>query len=143
MRLKRRGLIEGYIKVPERSKNGKQHLHVLFRGKYIPQDQLSTWWQELHKAKIVDIRRAGKGRSPRGLAGDMASYMTKQKLYRYSWSWGWVWHGFVKDYQRLKKLYRWVTSDINIQDFQSFVRLWRLWLKGFWQPDFTLLPVPP
>ena len=143
MRLKRRDLIQGYIKVPERSKNGKQHLHVLFRGKYIEQAMISSWWQEIHKAKVVDIRRAGKGRSPRGLAADMASYMTKENHFRYSWNWDWVWRGFVKDYQRLKKLYKYVFSDVNLVGFQEFIKWWRLWLKGIWQPDFSLLPEPP
>jgi len=52
MRLKRRNLIQGYIKVPEMSKNGKQHLHVLFRGSYLEQSLISNWWQEIHHAKV-------------------------------------------------------------------------------------------
>ncbi|MBA7690265.1 hypothetical protein ES703_98790 [subsurface metagenome] len=142
MRLKRRGLLQGYIKVPELSKNGKQHLHVLFRGSYIEQALISHWWQELHQAKIVDIRQVKGGRTPRKLASYMAKYMSKENLYRYSWSWGWVWRGFVKDYQRLKKLYRYVTGDLYMSRFQVLLRLWRLWLRGFWRPDFALLPEP-
>ena len=140
MRLKRRGLLQGYIKVPELSKNGKQHLHVLFRGSYIEQAMISAWWQELHQAKVVDIRMVKSVRSPRRLASYMAKYMSKENIYRYSWNWAWVWRGFVKDYQRLKKLYRYVTDDLNISDLQTFIRWWRLWLKGLWQPDFRLLP---
>ncbi len=140
MRLKRRDLIQGYIKVPERSKNGKQHLHVLFRGKFIEQAMISEWWQEIHKAQIVDIRNVGTKRHPKQLASYMAKYMSKENIYRYSWNWGWVWRGFVKDYQRLKKAYKCVRSDVNLVGFQEFIKWWRLWLKGIWQPDFSLLP---
>lgn len=143
MRLKRRGLLQGYIKVPEQSKNGKQHLHVLFRGSYIEQAMISAWWQELHHAKIVDIRKVKGGRSPRQLASYMAKYMSKENLYRYSWNWGWVWRGFVRDYQRLKKLFRYVEGRLDGDNIHTFLKLWRMWLKGFWQPDFTLLPEPP
>jgi len=139
MRLKRRGLIKGYIKVPELSKNGKQHLHVLFRGSYIEQQLLSHWWQEIHHAKIVDIRKARYGRGNKGIASDMASYMAKANLYRYSWNWDWVWRGFVKDWTRLKRLFRQVEGDICSQNIGHLLRLWRLMLKDFWKPDFTLL----
>lgn len=142
-RLKRRGLIEGYIKVPELSKNGKQHLHVLFRGSYIEQQLLSHWWQEIHQAKIVDIRRVGVNCDKRKLASDMASYMSKANLYRYSWSWGWVWRGFCGDWSRLKRLFRYVEGEINSGNFLTLLKLWRFWLKGFWKPDFSLLPKPP
>lgn len=103
MRLKRRGLMKGYIKVPELSKNGKQHLHVLFRGSYIDQVLISQWWMEIHHAKIVDIRAVHRGSSRRKLASDMASYMSKPNQYRYSWNWDWVWKGFCKDWTELKR----------------------------------------
>lgn len=104
MRLKRRGLVSAYIKVPEASKNGKQHLHVLYRGSYISQAYLSEVWQELHKAKVVDIRKAWSKGNNRRLASYMAKYMSKENFWRYSWSWSWVWRGFVKDWQLLKSL---------------------------------------
>lgn len=143
MRLKRRGLIKGYIKVPELSKNGKQHLHVLFRGSYIEQALISRWWQEIHQAKIVDIRAVRRDTNPRKLASDMASYMAKPNLYRYSWNWDWVWRGFVKDWQKLKKLIRFYYGEISGIAVQVLLHLWRRWLKGIWQPDFSLFPLPP
>jgi len=142
MRLKRRNLIKGYIKVPEQSKNGKQHLHVLFRGSYIEQAMISAWWLEIHKAQVVDIRKVKGGRTPKQLASYMAKYMSKENLYRYSWNWGWVWRGFVKDWKRLKVLFVWVVGEINSRNVADLLRLWRLWLHDFWQPDFTLLPKP-
>ena len=142
-RLRRRGLIKGYIKVPEPSKNGKQHLHVLFRGKYIEQVLISQWWQEIHKAKVVDIRKVSYRRSKQNLANEMAKYMAKSTLYRYSWNWDWVWRGFCNDWQKLKRLFRYVEGEINSGNVGTLIKLWRFWLKGLWQPDFTLLPEPP
>ena len=143
MRLKRRNLIKGYIKVPEQSKNGKQHLHVLFRGSYLEQAMISAWWQEIHHAKIVDIRATGKHRSNQNLASYMAKYMSKENLYRYSWSWGWVWRGFVRDWTHLKKLWRYINSCGWAKTFADLLRWWRLWLKGAWQPDFSIMPEKP
>lgn len=129
MRLKRRGLIEGYIKVPERSKNGKQHLHVLLRGEYIAQAMVSEWWQEIHGAKVVDIRRVGGKRTRGQLAGYMAKYMSKESEFRYSWSWGWVWRGFVKDWTKLKQGVR-IFSEVSGRAFTpALLFLWRFMLK--------------
>jgi len=135
--------MQGYIKVPEASKNGKQHLHVLFRGSYIDQRLISHWWKEIHQAEIVDIRAVGNGREPKALASYMAKYMAKENIYRYSWNWGWVWRGFCRDWTNLKKSWRTLNAGGGNFSFQDLLRWWRLWLKGFWQPDFTLLPVPP
>ena len=142
MRLKRKGLIEGYIKVPELSKNGKQHLHVLFRGSYIDQALLSQLWQELHKAKIVDIRKVSDNVDKRKLASDMASYMSKQNAYRYSWNWTWVWRGFVKDWTKLKRLVREYYGEISGKARRILLLCWRLWLKGQWKPNWDILPEP-
>jgi len=142
MRLLRRGLIKGYIKVPEKSKNGKQHLHVLFRGSYLEQALISTWWQQIHHAKIIDIRKVYYQNSRKRVASYMAKYMTKESLYRYSWSWGWVWRGFVGDWTRLKKLWRYFNESGAYYDWGALLRWWRLWLKGFFTPDFSILPVP-
>jgi len=138
-RLRRRGLVRGYIKVPELSKNGKQHVHVLFRGKYIEQTLISHWWQEIHNAKIVDIRLVAYRRHPRQLASYMAKYMSKENLWRYSWNWEWVWRGFVSDWKRLKRLVRQNYGEITGKAKDILLIAWRLWLHGTWKPDFSLL----
>jgi hypothetical protein len=143
MRLLRRGLIKGYIKCPELSKNGKQHLHVLFRGSYIEQALISAWWQEIHKAKIVDVRKLKYNRSPSRIASYMAKYMSKENLYRYSWSWGWVWRGFVRDWQKLKKLVCYYYGHISGLARPHLIILWRSWLRGTWKPDFRYIEQPP
>lgn len=143
MRLKRRNLIKGYIKVPELSKNGKQHLHVLFRGSYLEQALISHWWQEIHQAKIIDVRAVKSERSPKALASYMAKYMSKENLYRYSWNWEWVWRGFCNDWKRLKKLWHYMNESGTFYPFSDCLRWWRLWLKGFWTPDFSIIPEAP
>lgn len=142
MRLKRRGLLEGYIKVPELSKSGKQHLHVLFRGSYIEQALISRWWQELHHAKIVDIRKVKVAGNRKRIASYMAKYMSKENIYRYSWNWPWVWRGFVGDWKKLKRLWRYLNDHgMNIA-YSDLLIVWRGWLQGRLVPDFSLLPEP-
>jgi len=132
--------MKGYIKVPELSKNMKQHVHVLFRGSYIDQALLSQLWQEIHHAKIIDIRRVSSKSDKRKLASDMASYMSKANMYRYSWNWDWVWRGFCNDWKELKRLWRHLNEAGAGNSFQDLLRWWHLWLRGFWQPDFSVLP---
>lgn len=141
-RLRRRGLIRGYIKVPEMSKNGKQHVHVLFRGSYIDQRLISHWWEEIHQAKVVDIRKVGYRRSKRNLASYMAKYLTKDNFYRYSWNWQWVWRGFCRDWKRLKRLLRQTYGEITGWVVKLLLYCWKLWLQGKWTPDFDRFPEP-
>lgn len=143
MRLKRRNLIQGYIKVPELSKNGKQHLHILFRGSYIEQALISTWWQELHHAKIVDIRKAWQKKGKKALASYLAKYMSKENAFRYSWNWGWVWRGFVKSWLRLKKEFKAEYGDITTANLHLLTEAWRLWLQGKWLPYWSEEGQPP
>jgi len=141
MRLKRRGLIEGYIKVPEQSKNGKQHLHVLFRGSYLQQAWVSQLWQEIHHAKIIDIRPVKQNRDRRGLASYMAKYMSKENLYRYSWNWGWVWRGFCKDWLELKRRARCLVVDGKEITFRQIIVFWGGCLRaGSSRPIYDLPP---
>jgi len=129
MRLKRRGLVQAYIKVPELSKNGKQHLHIILRGEYIAQAALSEMWQEIHKAKVVDIRRCNLKRGKRGLAAYMAKYMSKENIFRYSWSWSWVWRGFAGHWTRLKRLWRHYNSLGKPSSFAELLLMWRHFVK--------------
>ena len=130
MRLKRRNLIKGYIKVPEQGKNGKQHLHVLFRGSFVEQQLISRWWLEIHHAKIVDIRAVKRTRNPRQVAAYMAKYMSKENAYRYSWNWDWVWRGFCRDWKALKRrVQSWEQSGCTTS-FQQIITFWIRCLKA-------------
>jgi len=46
-----------YFAVVEATLKGEPHLHILFRGPFIPQAQLSAWMDELIHAFRVDVRR--------------------------------------------------------------------------------------
>ena len=39
-------------------KSGNVHFHILYFGPYLPQADLSRWWEELTGSFVVDIRRA-------------------------------------------------------------------------------------
>lgn len=143
MRLLRRKLISGYIKVPEYTKAGKQHLHVIFRGSYIEQAYISALWNEIHNAKIVDIRLIKKLNRKGNIAAYMAKYMAKEGACRYSWSWGWVWRGFVKDWKNLCRLWRARLACGFDYPFSVLTGLWRLWLKDQWRPNFLVLNLAP
>lgn len=129
MRLKRRGLVSGYIQVPEFTKTGLAHKHVILRGKFIAQAALSHDWEEIHGAKIVDIRRI-KSRHPHAnLAAEMAKYMVKENAFRYSWNWGWVWKGFCRDWLDLKRAWRSLNELYFFTPFEKLLKIWRAFLR--------------
>jgi hypothetical protein len=143
-RLKRRGLVKGYIQVPEFTKSGLAHKHIIIRGSYIDQAILSAMWQEIHGAKIVDIRRIkslhGKGR----MANEMAKYMAKENALRYSWDWGWVWKGFCKDWTALKRQFDNLQADGLLQTFKQLLHFWRICLhRGTYLDPYQIIPLLP
>jgi len=64
-----------YMVIVEATKRGEPHLHILFRGPFIPQTVLSAMMSELMESPIVDIRRI---RSQREVIRYVAKYITKQ-----------------------------------------------------------------
>lgn len=147
MRLKRRGLISGYIKVPEQTKSGLQHIHIIYRGCYISQAYVSAMWQKIHKSKVVDIRMVKLSGTKAKVANYLAKYMSKESAGRYSWSWYWVWPGFCRHWQLYKSWYTHHLINNGIGTFATLLRGWRWWLHerlvlhiphmlmgyGFWQ----------
>jgi len=137
MRLQRRKLVTGYLKVIETKDDWREHIHLCFRGSYIAKAYLSYLWNLLHQSPIVDIRaiKQGKGHKRR-VANYLAKYMVKEFVRRYSWSWAWVYKGFVKVWKqavtifmRLKALYH------SKADFGAFLKLWGLHLHTASPPD--------
>jgi len=128
MRLYRRGLISGYIKVPEYTKKGRKHLHVIYRGKYIDYFLIKQFWQEIHSASIVDIRQVKRLHSNQQIANEMAKYMAKDTAGRYGWSWGWVWRGFCNDWKHLKSYISYHQSLGDTTTFTQILQLWRWFL---------------
>ena len=137
MRLRRRGLIQGYIQVKEYTKSGLLHMHVIFRGSYIDQAYLSQVWEELHGAKIVYIQRIRPIKSKSNLANEMAKYMSKEFAHRYSWDWKWVWRGFCHDWKELKKAAWDILVDGQAMSMRQIIFYWRWCLRRgrFVHPD--------
>lgn len=127
MRLKRRGLVEDYIRCPEKTTSGLRHDHIVFRGSYIDQAYLSYLWQEIHNSPVVDIRRAG-GRHR--LACYLANYLAKSPCGRYSYSWGWVWKGFARSWKFLKRCSYWTG-----QNFAELLTVWQRYVRLNLRPD--------
>lgn len=145
MRMQRRGLITGYIKVPEYTQEGRQHLHVLFRGSYIAQWLLSLWWQDIHHSKVVDIRSFRPFKGKKRTASYMAKYMSKESAGRYSWSWGWVWRGFCGHWT-LWKRYWWKNFHVEGKNgFSNCLVGWKWWLRDLIKIDVGALAqdLPP
>lgn len=145
MRLKRRGLVEGYIKVPELTQKGRLHLHIIFRGEYVSQYLISKWWGEIHKSRIIDIRFVKLGEGKHKVAGYMAKYMVKESAGRYSWSWGWVWRGFCRHWTIYK---RWWWRNVHVEGkttFRNCLIGWQMWLKGVYIIDVAAIEadMPP
>jgi hypothetical protein len=136
MRLKRRGLITGYIKVPEFTKEGRMHVHILFRGSYVAQALLSAWWADIHKSPVVDIRSFRPYTGKKRTASYMAKYMAKEGAGRCSWSWGWVWRGFVGDWQRLKRFWSKLPFYNEPRSYAWLLSQWACWLKVGKPPGF-------
>ena len=140
MRLRRQGILTDYIRVVELTKSGFEHVHLIYRGHYIPQPVLSKLWQEIHQAPIVDIRSVKSSkRHMRGAAAELAKYMAKEGCRRYSWSWGWVYKGFVRTWTLAKSLFRRILHYHPIPGaFSRFLELWHIHLRGRSPPSHLL-----
>jgi len=90
-----------------RTNEGNGVLHIIFRGRYIPQKWLSEQWADIHKSPIVDIRSLRETR--KGLAGIVfyliGNYLAKQSFERTSWGYSWVFPAFVSSWKRLIERY--------------------------------------
>lgn len=145
MRMVRRHLIQGYIKVPELTKAGRYHYHVLFRGSYISQKLISHWWSQIHQSPIVDIRAVRPYGGKKRVASYMAKYMSKETAGRYSWGWGWVWRGFAGHWVLWKRYWRSQYEKPGVTSFSNCLVGWRFWLRGIISISIPnmLLDLPP
>jgi hypothetical protein len=82
-------------------------LHIIFRGKYIPQKWLSKQWAEIHKSPVVDIRSLYE--TKKGLTGItfylIGNYLAKQSFERMSWGYSWIFPAFVSSWKCLVEKY--------------------------------------
>jgi hypothetical protein len=90
-----------------RTNEGNGVLHILFRGKYIPQKWLSDQWADIHKSPMVDIRSLYE--TKKGLTGIVfylvGNYLAKQSFERMSWGYSWVFPAFVSSWKDLVEKY--------------------------------------
>ena len=117
-------------------------IHVIARGVYIPQRQLSEDWKSLRNAPIVDIRAIT--RSPDRVGNYIISqYISDQEgKTRLSWSWGWVYRGFCRVWSLYKKQFRscavslWI---LHLRAFKNSLHEWGgkppPWFLGIDRPD--------
>jgi len=75
LRREHRGVELEYFAVVEATLKGEPHLHILFRGPFIPQAQLSNYMSELIHSPIVDIRRV---KNTDAAVRYVAKYITKK-----------------------------------------------------------------
>jgi hypothetical protein len=105
-----------------RTNEGNGVLHIVFRGKYIPQKWLSEQWADIHKSPIVDIRSLYE--TAKGLKGIcfylVRNYLAKQSFERMSWGYSWVFPGFVKKWKALIAKY----------GFENALYLWKRFLSS-------------
>ncbi|MBA7552900.1 hypothetical protein ES705_45477 [subsurface metagenome] len=99
MRLRRRWGVFEYMGVVE-IKGDRQHLHLVFRGEYMAQAQVSAMWEAIHQSPVVDIKAVYKAK---GGARYLAKYLAKEALSRYWASYNWVFAGWVGWSQRVKR----------------------------------------
>ncbi len=99
MRMRRRWGRFEYMGVVE-IKGDRHHLHLVFRGEYMAQAQLSAMWQAIHQSPVVDIKAVYKAK---GGARYLAKYLAKGALNRYWASYNWVFAGWVGWSQRVKR----------------------------------------
>lgn len=119
-RLRRRGLCSGYVKVAEFTKAGLPHLHIIFRGKFIPWVWLSEVWREIHLSPVVHVT-AIRGRG--GMARYLAKYLSKDPIARLACSWDWVWKGFRGDWKKIVKWSSWANYELV-----EILRRWEMML---------------
>lgn len=133
MALRRRGVMKDYLRVPEITKAGKIHLHVIYRGTYLEQGILSSMWLKYSGASVVFIQRVYR---ERGCASYLAKYMAKarENAGNYSWSWGWVWRGFCRDWRSLKKV-----AKLWGQDLTWVLSCWRYCLTELGYFDWSVV----
>ena len=81
-------------------KGDRHHLHLVFRGEYMAQAQLSAMWEAIHQSPVVDIKAVYKAK---GGARYLAKYLAKEALNRYWASYNWVFAGWVGWSQRVKR----------------------------------------
>ena len=130
MRLRRRYGHFEYIGVKE-VKGGRVHLHLVFRGSYMEQVQLSAMWRAIHLSPVVDIRAVW---SQRGGVRYLAKYLAKGAGNRYWVSYNWVFRGWIGWSKRVKRTFGHYPSKTILQTLARMTELRRIFTQEFLCP---------
>jgi hypothetical protein len=94
-----------YLAVMEFTQKGKRHLHIVYKGAYLPQKWISEVWNELHQSPIVHIA-VFRG-SKRQMGAYLCKYIGKAPASARFWcSWNWVFRGFVRVWKAIVKRFQ-------------------------------------
>lgn len=133
MRLRRKGLVKEYLRVPEKTKNGVRHEHILFLGKFIEQAYLSFLWKKITGDYVVWVSKVVSK-----TAQYLAKYASKCPEWRVSNSRCWVvrrlcgeWEDFKRGARELNLPYRDLYKVWTNATIQRVSRLWEYILT--WQ----------
>jgi hypothetical protein len=139
-----------YFKLKTAEGNGV--LHIVYRGKFIPQSWLSYNWAQIHGGSfIVDIRELHVKNGLKPLANYLiVNYLTKQKTIRMSYGWRWCWLGFCKSYKNIKEEYNHMKVGTTITQLRPFGVGYYVcfkdrfrhhgldaWKSKLWEPSWT------
>jgi len=89
-----------YIGVKE-FKGDREHLHLVFRGKYMKQKWISDTWEDIHASPVVYIQ----AQNAQDGAKYLAKYLAKDVHSRYWCSQNWVFKGWVGWTKKFCKLF--------------------------------------
>lgn len=124
MRLRRRWRRFEYIGVRE-VKGDREHLHLVFRGEYMEQVQLSAMWQDIRASPVADIRAVWSSRGG-------ARYLAKEAVNRYWASCNWVFQGWVGWSKRVKRAFGHYPSNSLIRSLARASKSVRAGLLAYW-----------
>jgi len=135
MRLRRRWGVFEYMGVVE-VKGDRQHLHLVFRGEYMAQVQLSAMWQALHASPVVDIKAVYRAK---GGATYLAKYLAKEAVNRYWASYNWVFAGWVGWSRRVKRAVGHYPSRALLRSLAVLDKVKRRLAINFFEYQYPLL----
>lgn len=124
-RIRRRWAFE-YIACRETTNSGLIHIHLVWRGGYIPQAWLSKAWADIHHAPIVWVEQAKKDRR---MAAYLAKYLGKEALGRFWSSWNWIYRGWRSSREYLSGLF---IRCFGYSRRRLWYSLWEEHLRGRW-----------
>lgn len=86
-----------YVKIQEFTESGLKHLHIIYRGEYMPQSWISQAWADIHSAPIVWIEKVKTW--SKGLGSYVSKYIAKSESGHLSTSWNWIYRGSCRDWK--------------------------------------------